>query len=765
MKSPSQLWFLYFLLVVPACLKGQQNLYKQWAWHALQPEQGLSQGSNEYIFRDSEDFLWISSLDGLNRFDGQTVKVYKADPSDSTSLLGNIITSHFFEDQAQNIWFSTYEGIQCYQRQTDQLSSLQIPRETGFYQQDYQLIYLENDRLLWFRIGVGSDARLWKYDLVTLKATSITTLHGQRFIPLANTHGELQQIIACLLPNRPGFELLNLTTLHTDTLFADSSIGQVHDVLPAERGYWIGAENGFYSYDHYYDRLEQHTLNFDPPLGNIFSIKPFDEHTLVLSSAKEGLLFFDISAKYLYRVPSPKRGEPYSIPLDQVNKIYLDEQGTVWLSSFREGIAYATPEKIKFKHDPYLEGQSITALLEWNGGGGFINLVSVRGKGLILAEQGGEPWYLRTHFPSEQKEETIKALFAGEEETIWALSSHYLFRSQSLFQEGFQTLASLPAPFLARTTLANGQQLIATYEGVFSVDLSTSPPTFASYQSLNQWQSALVTAFYEDAKGRLYLAVDASRLLILQPSPTGYQLLKTVEGTGYAKAFLEQGDTLWIATSNGLLSLDNTSLKTHLLQAKDGIPAEHFYSVLPGRDRSLWLSSNQGIWQYFPGQKRSVQYTIIDGIQGLEFNTDAFLLNSRGLIWLGGTQGLNYFDPATIEPWPKTPTIQWTGLSINDEAVSLPYSIASLETLDLPYQENTLSFSFVGIEYSDPPRNQLRYRLLPIEECWVQLGAEGFARYSNLPPGRYTFEVQGANPEGIWTKTSKQIQLRIRTPW
>ncbi|MEL6943701.1 MAG: two-component regulator propeller domain-containing protein, partial [Bacteroidota bacterium] len=97
--------------------------------HHLTIDDGLSQSSNDFIYRDSFGFVWLSSLDGLNRFDGKTIKVYKSILGDSTSLLGNIITSNFFEDKNSNLWFTTYEGLHCYIRKEDHFLRFQLNNE------------------------------------------------------------------------------------------------------------------------------------------------------------------------------------------------------------------------------------------------------------------------------------------------------------------------------------------------------------------------------------------------------------------------------------------------------------------------------------------------------------------------------------------------------------------------------------------------------------------------------------------------------------
>ena len=90
-------------------------------YHKIGKEEGLtSQDFNDYVYSDSEGYVWISSTAGLNRFDGRKVKKYHSDPSDSASLYSENIQSRFFEDSRHNLWFSTYDAVHCYVRKSDQ---------------------------------------------------------------------------------------------------------------------------------------------------------------------------------------------------------------------------------------------------------------------------------------------------------------------------------------------------------------------------------------------------------------------------------------------------------------------------------------------------------------------------------------------------------------------------------------------------------------------------------------------------------------------
>lgn len=72
-------------------------------------EQGLSQASVNCILQDSKGFMWFGTQDGLNKFNGYEMMVYKHDPSDSNSLSNNYIDC-LFEDSKGIIWVGTRGG-------------------------------------------------------------------------------------------------------------------------------------------------------------------------------------------------------------------------------------------------------------------------------------------------------------------------------------------------------------------------------------------------------------------------------------------------------------------------------------------------------------------------------------------------------------------------------------------------------------------------------------------------------------------------------
>src|SRR5678816_4280795 len=67
-------------------------------------DEGLSQGETYCMIKDVNGFLWIGTRYGLNRFDGNTFKVYTHQRNNDKSLISNDVINGLIEDSLHNIW-------------------------------------------------------------------------------------------------------------------------------------------------------------------------------------------------------------------------------------------------------------------------------------------------------------------------------------------------------------------------------------------------------------------------------------------------------------------------------------------------------------------------------------------------------------------------------------------------------------------------------------------------------------------------------------
>lgn len=118
----------------------------------LTPDNGLSQSSGKAILQDFKGYMWIGTQDGLNKYNGHEMTVYKNDPEDSTSIGYNDI-GVIFEDSNQNLWIGTSGGgLNKYNRDLDQFSRIMMNTqspEKGLSDNTVFAIEEDDDGNLW----------------------------------------------------------------------------------------------------------------------------------------------------------------------------------------------------------------------------------------------------------------------------------------------------------------------------------------------------------------------------------------------------------------------------------------------------------------------------------------------------------------------------------------------------------------------------------------------------------------------------------------
>ncbi|MBK6681625.1 MAG: hypothetical protein IPG53_17290 [Ignavibacteriales bacterium] len=122
----SQSIFFAFLLASSAVYPQ----FRPYKFKRITLEDGLSQSSVGRIFEDKQGFIWISTEDGLNRYDGSSIKVYRHSPSDSNSIMSSWVGG-FLEDKHGNLWMLPYSnGLVMYDRKSDSFRNFYYPEKS-----------------------------------------------------------------------------------------------------------------------------------------------------------------------------------------------------------------------------------------------------------------------------------------------------------------------------------------------------------------------------------------------------------------------------------------------------------------------------------------------------------------------------------------------------------------------------------------------------------------------------------------------------------
>nr|MCU0364956.1 histidine kinase [Ignavibacteriaceae bacterium] len=219
---------------------------------------------------------------------------------------------------------------------------------------------------------------------------------------------------------------------------------------------------------------------------------------------------------------------------------------------------------------------------------------------------------------------------------------------------------------------------------------------------------------------------------------------------------------LWIGTSgNGLNQFDPKSNTVMNFSLAQGLTSSVVYGILEDSKSNLWLSTDDGIFLFNSSTEKFAQFGIEDGVQSLEFSGGAYFKDSGGMMYFGGINGFNYFNPDSITINQYVPPVVISNIKVMDVRVN-----GEPDELILSYDQNFISVEFSALDFSMPKRNKYSYILEGFQKSWISTGGSNrTATYTNLPSGEFTFMVKGSNSDGIWSDNAATIRIIINPPF
>ncbi len=235
---------------------------------------------------------------------------------------------------------------------------------------------------------------------------------------------------------------------------------------------------------------------------------------------------------------------------------------------------------------------------------------------------------------------------------------------------------------------------------------------------------------------------------------------------------------IWIATEgNGIFyaQLYNPFVNFNKIGVGEGLNNNNVYLVKSDKKGSVWAGAGSGIDEIQLNAQNELtfikHYAKNEGFLGGETCSNAAVLDKNGNVWIGTLDGLNCYKSSKSFINTVKPKVFFEDISVFYESITetnLNQSVSSWfsinESLNLTYEQNHLSFYFNAINLINPNKTRFQYRLVGFEKEWSPLVTRNFATYSNLPPGKYTFEVKAVNEDGVWSDDLK-VGIFIETPY
>lgn len=765
---------------------------------------GLSQSNIICMFQDREGFMWFGTRDGLNKYDGYNVTVYKNDINDEHSISHNAV-SDIEEDEDGNLWIATWNGINFFDREKETFTRFmhKSDDENSLGGSVVNSLFLDKDGDLW--IGFENSG----LDLYDRKSGAFTHFIADKK-PGSLTSNIVKDIIDVGEANLwiatfdGGINVFNKKT-HTCTylrhdekdrgsLSQDNVRYLFHDTSGRM---WVGTMGGGLNLFDSKTSTFRHFDGNDMPYvhDRIFCIEEDYQGNIWVGTENAGLSILNKNGNVLHTYVQDDTDE-MGLNSNSVWSLFRDNKGNMWVGTFSGGVNFFNVDTKKFVHYQHsaspssLSNNNVLALLEDSKNNIW---VGTDGGGVNLFDRNTETF---THFTHDKNNRNsicgnyILSLCEDDEGNIWTGSwadGLTVFNYKKNTFRHYKNDPNDPASLSANNVWAvykdsNGDIWLGTYTaGLDRYDRKTD--SFIHYKPNSRDSTALsssmVHRIFEDSKKNLWIATNGGGLCRFDRKTQTFKTYRNVTGRNSISNNIvfciieDHAGRLWIGTSSGLNCLDTTTESFTSYYMRDGLPNEYVFEVQEDDNNNLWISTNNGISRFNPQTKVFKNFGTADGLQAREFKQSSCKSRS-GQLYFGGINGFNEFYPDSVKEIAFDPSLVLTDFQIfnkpvpvscNDNEGILQKSITETKKIILSYKQSVISFEFASLNYTARDKKLYTYKLDGFDRDWNYVSTKRSATYTNLNPGDYTLRVKGLDNEGNWSAKEIALALTITPPY
>lgn len=741
------------------------------SFSALSINDGLSQCTVRSVVQDRTGFMWIATLDGLDRFDGSSIEVFRHNPSDSTSIAANHINA-LAVDASGDVW----AGMEGW------FSRYDVSRERFVnypYNGDVTALCIIDEGT----IAVGSD-----HSLSVIDAATGALSYSRRHISLTNTK------VNCIY--------LNGNSLYVGTdnglLFwkdIDSPnmkrLNAVPDNVPVQAiledrsgGIYVGTEgSGLYRLSKSCSIVERWTSSSSPLLSDYVRSLAYDSDGRLWIGTVMGL---DIFHDGIFRSHTADPFSPGSLSHNSVRCIYKDSQDGMWLGTFYGGVNYW--HKLKNRFRTIARQQSANSITD-----DIINCITADGDNVWIGTNGGginlydSSTGRFTHYnslsPSEKLPSAaynlndIKVILPDSgSDGIWIGSHAGGLKYMDVAGGSIRACVKAGDSLAVRdvySLMQTGRDslIVGSLEGLRYYDRKSG-----LYSSVApEYDGIEVFCMLKDSEDRLFIGAESGLYVAAfsHGKVTVPEFDNVVKGVSHINCIFESSShIIWVGTRNGLWKYDPRTLNLKSYSSADGLGSDIIRGIEEDSEGRLWISTENGLCCFDPQSSQIRVYTERDGLRSNQFNNYAHCRRPDGEMWFGGVDGISVFSPERMSGNPISPQPVITKLYVAEHQVVpggpdgiLSQTLSSTQEIVLKNRFNSFSLSFTVPDNLSWGHSVFKYRLCGYDSQWHSVRDGRSAVYSNVPPGDYVFELKSANNDGVWCPEVTKLSIKVKPLW
>ena len=734
----------------------------------LQLEDGLSRQSVLTIFQDTEQYIWIGTNDGLDRYDGYGYRRYSKEYEDPYYLDDDYIQK-ILQDSAGNVWVATGWSVNCIDRLTDCMAHYRFVEEKREY---IGMMHYTSDK----RLLVFTENYLYLYDS-RRDTFCLQKIDGEmpRDVLSVAEDGDGNFYLGT---NSQGFFIYDRDFRFIGNLHAGGSgySGQLPQGSIDE--VWVENSDKIWMIANHRELLLYRPLrNEIVAVGGLYWVSKFidwDERYLMAGGAY-GLFLVDKNTLEVYPL-DVRAGEYGGLSHAYVTGLCKDRNGDLWVGTFYGGVNYFNRYNLRFDFVKSIEAAGIIdeGVEDANG----VVWFGMEGGGLLAYDTKARTQrnYWIEGKPMSYCE--VKSVIRQGTDIYLSLNGARVYRF-SIPEKRFHLVADYGiGDISALYKDSAGRLWIPTNSDAGLVVLDENGQAIDSLNLCNRYpRLKFIVSVLEIGKNVFLFGTRFSGVHLYNGN-TGECNVQSLKKWGLSQdiylqitSMLQDGKgDIWVATKRrGLFRLDSgMQLKEHYTQA-DGLPAR-IYGIAEHKG-DIWLMNSKEFYRFDVRQRKVKRYPSIEELTMAETSVNALFKGSDNRLFLPGTRGFLVVDPDVLTENAVVPPVLLTDLKINNRIVvpgekdsPLSKKLNLQGKLILRHDQTNISIGYLALNYLYPQQNRYAYRMLGLEDEWNEAGGRREAIYNSLRPGTYTFQVKGSNNEGVWNEKGAELQIIILPP-
>jgi ligand-binding sensor domain-containing protein len=777
--------FLVFVMCASTAFAQPPHLQFQ----HLSDVNGLSNNRVWAITQDKYGLIWVGTQDGLNRFDGYKVDVYRREPGNKNSLPDNYVRC-LFTDSYGTVWIGTSSGLAYYDYRTNSFQSfLRGKGEDSLPGNSISVIKEDVYGIVW----IGTHTGLCSFD--------IKKKRFQRFLSDDHSNSISSDHIRDIdfapdgtmwITTGKGLNRLDLSTMRFTSFFHDPKdtttlSGNILTQIAMDKNgnIWTSVnESVFLECFNTKTYRVSHYRNFTEKQSHIPNNTPRDifidgKGRLWIGTDQAGLYLF-IPGKNIFYQYRADILDPNKMQSNTIVGMYQDKSNMIWLAT-NTGAERFNPDESKFivyRPQPItslpLANNSVQAIAEdpsyrlWIG--------TFNGIFILDRKTGAYTNYqFKADDPHTLSNNVVQSICRDKRGNMWigTMGGLNLFDPvQKRFRRFYTRKDDVRGIAFIHSIVSckNGDLFFGGQGGLSKFDFEND--------SVRQLSNEGVTVIFEDNREILWIGVGGGS------SVAGGGLLRYNRSTGERERFFniaddtsslpsnnigsiaqDQNGVIWIGTGAGLARYNNTTRKFTTFSEKNGLPNVQMGQLLVDDKNRIWMSTNRGISMLNEPRTKFTHYDRADGLQGREFGGRTVVKTYDGYLCYGGRNGFNIFHPDSLRINNFIPQVILRRIMIFDDELKVDSFLTDLKKLKLSYKQNFFSFEFAALNYDHPEKNQYAYQLINFDKKPVLNGTNRVFSYTNVPPGHYTLKVTASNNDNQWNKAGFELELIIIPPF